>query len=114
MPNVKLMPDYFCWPLWMLPPDSSGALDPDDLPLSEGLKNDLWQWAAIYDSWLNMSDPANSPAVPDAEELRFERAGIDLWRRVAKELGMGYRVSYFSSRYNREFTDESAIPEELR
>ena len=34
--NIKLMPDYYCWPLWDM--DSVGNLGPNRLPITPELR----------------------------------------------------------------------------
>ena len=50
--EIKLMPDYYCYPLWG-DLDDGYNLSPDDFPLTESLKNDLNEWAEVYDGILN-------------------------------------------------------------
>jgi hypothetical protein len=45
MKNIKLMADYQCHPLWNMSPGEYGDINPDDLPISQELKDQLNAWA---------------------------------------------------------------------
>jgi hypothetical protein len=47
MTTIKVMADYECWPLW-----NGDNLDPDSLPLSTYLREQLAAWAERYDETL--------------------------------------------------------------
>lgn len=103
--QIRLMPDYRCWPLWWYGSEDVGNLDPAELGLSLALQAELQAWADVYDSWLNFDDPANSPSPSDAELEIFERTGIQLWRHLLQELGTEYKVVYFSQLQQRVLED---------
>jgi hypothetical protein len=90
---LRLMPDYHCFSLW-----ESGAdpynVDPDDLPLSQELKQRLWRWAAAYDATLNHDDPPDSQFATPAERTAFLDEGEQLCTALRAELGSGYTVAY--------------------
>lgn len=95
MRHLKLMPDYFCYPLWDV--DDPGNIDPATLPLSDALRARLNTWAETFDRILDIDDPASSPGfASDAAEREFDDDGRRLWHDVAAELGPGYSVSYYS------------------
>jgi hypothetical protein len=86
------MADYHCSPLWEASPGAYGNIDPDELPLSEDLKQCLTAWAHIYDDILNVSDPS-STAFPSAEaETEFNHKGYELADRLKKELGEEFEI----------------------
>jgi hypothetical protein len=58
--NIKLMADYFSYPLWGLDNDNIGDINPHELPLSEETIAKLEQWSQIYNNILNCDDPASS------------------------------------------------------
>ena len=92
MRTIKLMADYHCFPLWEVPGDCVGNIDPDSLPLSDSLKTKLLNWADIYDATLNMEDPARSGflSIGDAED--FEAQGMALVDQIVEELGSDFKV----------------------
>jgi len=95
MRQVKVMPDYHCWPLWHAG-GGIGNIDPASLPLSPALRADLLTWADAFDATLDPADPASS-GFASAEALgRFDHWGRSLAERVAKELSGTHRVLYFS------------------
>lgn len=71
MKIIKLSTDYHCWPLWGVSPNELGNINPNDLPISEELKNKLNEWADIYDSTLNQEYPPNSGFDSKEQEQLF-------------------------------------------
>lgn len=94
--NIRLMPDYYCWPLWDM--DSVGNLDPNQLPITPELRVRLQRWAEAYDATLNLAEPQTSVfASEDAERAyreRFAAEGEAIWRELRAQLGPSYRVYY--------------------
>jgi len=52
----------------------------------------LAEWAAIYDSTLNMDDPASSGFPSEQAEVEFKVQGERLGDLLRRELGDGYSV----------------------
>jgi len=94
MVSFRLMPDYQCYALW----EGEGVenINPDDLPLSEGLVARIHAWEDAYDATLNIDDPARSGFSSTRESEEFDAEGMRLWKDLAAELGDGYSVRYFS------------------
>ncbi len=92
---LKLMPDYYCWPLWWAGGEI-GNVDPKTLPLRKETLIRLDQWADLYDSQLNMADPLSSNFFSESELAAFEREGVELWLQLREELSPEYEVWYFS------------------
>ena len=90
MRSIKLMTDYQCYPLWEASPGQVGNIDPSTLPISSDLIAQLKEWARIYDSTLNLDDPARSGFKNDEEKSEFEKFGIEIAERLKNELGSGY------------------------
>ena len=92
MRTLKLMADYQCYPLWEASPGEVGNIDPNSLPISTSLREQLMDWADVYDSILNWEDPARSGfASVDAEEA-FNAQGIRLADQLREELGPEFAV----------------------
>ncbi|MHA6820567.1 hypothetical protein [Ralstonia pseudosolanacearum] len=87
------MADYQCHPLWDLSTGAYGDIDPSTLPITEGLKQKLIDWAASFDEALDMEDPANSGFKSVEVEAAFRVQGIQLAEQLQKELGAGFLVS---------------------
>jgi hypothetical protein len=100
MRTIKLMADYFCHPLWDRTPGRGGDrdpnIDPDELPISEELKNRLTNWAKNFDAILNMDDPASSGFPSKDDELRFSQQGAKLAESLRAELGSEFRIIEYS------------------
>lgn len=92
MKTLKLMPDYFCFPLWEVSPNW-GNINPDDLPLSNELKSDLLYWAKLYDETLDQDDPTSSGFENIQKKTEFKEKGIDLARRLRDEIGDVYIIN---------------------
>ena len=92
MRKLKLMPDYECFPLWEASPGQVGNINPDELPISAGLRSKLVQWAAEYDATLNREDPAQSGFPTDESKAEFKRTGMELGEQLKSELGPDFSV----------------------
>jgi len=98
--QIKLMPDYQCWPLWWVGPQMSGNIDPQSLPLSTETIGKLIAWSQMFDAQLNWDDPG---ATVWTEEFlhKFEQEGLQLWGKLSDELGSEFEVLYFSIAQNQ-------------
>lgn len=83
---LKLMADYGCFPLWEASPGEVGNVDPRSLPISDQLKERLYNWAESYDAILNMADPASSGFKNKDEEKMFVNDGMIIFRDLSEEL----------------------------
>jgi hypothetical protein len=93
---IKIMSDYQCFPLWKIDDFGVENVSPNELPITEALKEMLMDWQNKYDSTLNMSNPISSGFKSDIEENNFEEQGLEIWQQMLLELGDSYRVKYFS------------------
>lgn len=93
MKSIKLMADYQCHPLWNMSPGKYGDLSPDDLPISQGLKDQLNAWARVFDATLNMDYPPDSGFESDEAKAEFKQEGYRLAERLKEELGPAYTVT---------------------
>jgi hypothetical protein len=91
--KIKVMADYQCHPLWDLSPGMYGDVDPNSLPTSTELRQQLADWARAFDETLDMADPANSGFANAEEEAAFKAEGIRLAERLQHELGSEFIVS---------------------
>lgn len=57
---VKVMADYYTYPLWALDGDLDGDIAPEEMRLSAELTQDLNDWAEAYNASLDPDDPAKS------------------------------------------------------
>lgn len=96
MKMIKLMADYYSFPLWENSPGEIGNIDPESLPLSEELKKRLDSWSEKYDSILNDEDPISSGFETKEDELNFIREGGELAKCLQLELGDTYQITYYS------------------
>ncbi len=96
MKIIKVMADYYSFPLWNNSPGEVGNINPESLPLSYELKERLSDWSKKYDSILNDEDPASSDFETKEDELTFIREGNELAKCLQIELGDSYQVVYHS------------------
>jgi hypothetical protein len=92
MRTLKLMADYQCYPLWEASPGEVGNIDPNSLPLSTSLREQLMAWADVYDSTLNWEDPALSGFASGDAVDEFKTQGMRLADQLREELGRKFVV----------------------
>lgn len=92
MVKLKLMADYYCYPLWHVSSAEFGDIDPKDLPISAELQDALIKWAQTYDDTLDMDTPQNSGFASVSLEEAFKAEGYLLAERLRIELGSDYTV----------------------
>lgn len=95
MKIIKLMADYYCFPLWNNSSGEVGNIDPESLPLSSELKLRLNEWSEKYDLILNDDDPASSDFETKEDEQAFIREGSELAKYLQIELGDSYQITYY-------------------
>jgi len=103
--KIKIMADYQCYPLWGNFGDCQGNINPDNLPISNDLRNALERWQAVYDKILVLDDPGASGFKTVEAETEFEKQGVVIWQQLAQVLRGIAKVSYYSEINNREFFD---------
>jgi hypothetical protein len=91
MTTIKVMADYECWPLW-----KGENLDPDSLPLSHYLREQLAAWAERYDETLLDEYPPESGFSSESEAEKFVEDGRELAQILARELGNEFTITYFN------------------
>ena len=97
--QMRLMPDYFCWPLWGDETDGTN-IDPSTLPISEALVERLLVWSDTFDNTLDMDDPGNGTGFDSPEDKqKFINDGIYLARDLQNELGKEYEIQYYHLKY---------------
>jgi len=93
MRKIKVMADYQCHPLWDMSPGMYGDVDPNTLPISVELKQQLANWARAFDETLDMSDPANSGFKSTEAATAFKATGVQLAEQLQRELGADFLIS---------------------
>ena len=104
MHTIKLMPEYGSFPIWRCN-DIRYVVEPEELPISESLKQALQEWANVYDNTIDMNDPASAGFKSNMEMEIFEKIGLELWKQLKTELGDGYIIKYFSTIEQRILVD---------
>ncbi|MCK9878669.1 hypothetical protein MXD59_23380 [Frankia sp. Ag45/Mut15] len=86
--RVKMMADYYAFPLWA----EGGMVSPEALPLTDVLRDELALWSADYTRILI----ANGYSWPSEQvQADWNKRGYALAIRVARELGPSYEVVFF-------------------
>ncbi len=88
------MPDYQCFPLWDITPETEiyGDIHPNSLLISKELQEQIINWAVIYDSTLNHDDPAASDFLSLESKNAFLIEGARLATQLQEELGAEFTV----------------------
>jgi hypothetical protein len=80
------MADYKCFPLWEASPGVVGNINPQDLPISWPLKQELMAWAAKFDATLDIDNPVSSGFKNEELANQFQQEGEILAQRLQEEL----------------------------
>jgi len=104
MIEIKLRPEYQCWPLWSTDIFFNGAynIDPDSLPISEKLKKKINDWREIYDATLNIDYPPDSRFADKKAFDFFKEIGREIRNNLQSELGSNYQIDYDFDKYEYE------------
>ncbi|WP_138909788.1 hypothetical protein [Streptomyces chryseus] len=101
--QVRLAADYDCHPVWVRGSDGiSDNVAPGDLPVDQGLAEDLERWGDAYDATLNRDDPVTSGFPTPQDEAAFAERGATLARELARQLGAAWRVTYYDPRLSED------------
>ena len=92
--SLKLMADYECSPLWEQTETGTDNIDPDNLPISQGLRDALNAWAEQYDDTLDRDDPRRSGFPNPEAEVTFNANGRALLDNLQSELGQEYTLTF--------------------
>jgi hypothetical protein len=102
MDELRVLPDYDCFPLWLRSSDGYSNDDPASFGLSQALGDALLAWADEYDATLNRDDPASSGFKTQADLDAFVASGRELATQVAREVAGRYTVTYFDAATNED------------
>ena len=92
--SLKLMADYECSPLWEQTKTGLHNVDPETLPISQGLRDALNAWAQRYDDTLDRDAPRRSGFSNQGAEVAFNADGQALLDRPKAELGKVYTLTF--------------------
>jgi hypothetical protein len=91
---IRVRAEYECWPLWHTGPEDYDNIDPETLPITAGLADDLNEWAAEFDRTLNQDYPPDSGFENPDDEQRWAERGRELAVRLRAELDDSWTVLY--------------------
>lgn len=92
--SLKLMADYECSPLWEQTETGTDDIDPEGLPISQGLRDALNARAQRYDDTLDRDAPCRSGFLNPEAEATFNADGQALLDRLKAELGQKYTLTF--------------------
>ena len=101
--SLKMMADYGGMVLWHTGGKDVGPIDPDELPISNDLKRELYSWAEKYDQTLCKNYPPDSGFKSIEEENAFEEEGLRLFNALKTELPETTKVIYYSEKQQKTF-----------
>jgi hypothetical protein len=94
--ELKLMPDYDCYPLWVRDDAGLENIDPNSLNIPASLKQSLEIWKKEYDSTYVRNNPIESGFKSMSDEKKYYEEGKKLYYELLKELGHAYKVYYLT------------------
>lgn len=94
--ELKLMPDYDCYPLWVRDDAGLENIDPNSLNISTSLKESLEIWKKKYDSTFVRKNPIESGFKSMDDEKKYYEEGKKIYYELLKELGHAYKVYYLT------------------
>jgi hypothetical protein len=100
---VRILPEFGTNPVWPCAEEGAtpGNVAPFELPISVELASDLFRWDSEYQAIYDDDDPPNSAFPNEAAEAAFAARGLELSRRLARELP-GVEIRYWDVSTNRE------------
>ena len=102
--NILLMPDYGCWPLWLMTDIGLVNINPSNYISDNKLMNDINDWSDIYTS----VDPQDN-FEKDSKDYVHEIKGIF----YCQQLKNNYNVHYHSNILSKRSSDLTKLLNEL-
>jgi hypothetical protein len=102
--NVKIMWDYYAFPVWTYVLQTGWQQTADTLEIPEALARMLSAWSCRWTDALAGSDSPQWVEPSEADRLAWVEEGRDLAAALARYLGSEAEVIYFN-----EFTQESEV-----
>ncbi len=88
-----------CSPIWeLIEGEPARNVSPEELPIPEELRTELWAWAERWDATLDPTDPAASGFATPEDAAAFEVEGQRLGSALRAALGPGVEVVVHRSR----------------
>lgn len=96
--NVRVLAEFECWPIWMTTPTQpDDNVDPQDLPISRELADELTSWDEEFQAIYDRDVPQDSDFPSDQKRAEWLERGEALARRLHEELGPDVEVTYRGS-----------------
>jgi|ERR1041385_1221764 hypothetical protein len=112
MRKLHLFADFPDQVLWDWSEDGK-PIAPESLGLSDETRRVLQEWYKLWSQIWCVDRPRNG-ADSQADWLRFDEKGIEVWKRVQRELAGRYQVVFYSHRLEDDFEDPEKLETLLR
>ncbi|TGK84085.1 hypothetical protein EHQ31_05165 [Leptospira montravelensis] len=107
---IKLRAEVLRDCLWIL--TDEGTFEEPEYPyenaglyLSDDLKEELENWRNWYEKGFDYEYPPDSIEFSEEEQQAFESKGIEIWKKLKKELDGEFEVQYKSMLNNKVYTE---------
>jgi len=110
MSEIRLCPDFPDHVLWL---KEGGPISPENLPISKELCSLLHGWYGLW-SRIWDDDSYKKDAIAKLDWGLLDIRGIELWKRLRRELSGKFEVSFYSHRFNESFDDPAEMEKLLR
>lgn len=94
MITLRLTNEYLAGPIFCPDPEGMGHIDVEDLPISMELKRAISDWDNEYQETFDDDYPPDSGFTSPDLEAAHKKQGVDLAKRLKKELGENYSIEY--------------------
>jgi hypothetical protein len=98
--RLEIMPDYDCSPIWALNKyDFFEPIEIEDVAIQEDLKVEIFEWNTLFQNTLDRKDPRNSGFSTNEDLDSFEKKGIEIWKKLIKQLPESIILYYSVKHY---------------
>jgi len=100
--KLKVMADYYCYPLWLIDQNDLKNISPESLLLDTKMIQQLYEWAGKYDSILDLNDPRNSGFPSPQAHRAFVDSGLQIAKELIKHIDATWSITYFDDISGKE------------
>lgn len=93
MRKIRFVFDYNCYPIWEELDDGLDNIEPNELPISQELKQSIYALDSKYQDTYISSDPARSDFKTKEEERFFIEERLALFERLKAELPNNFKIT---------------------
>lgn len=93
MRKLRFVFDYYTYPIWEELDDGLDNLEPDELPISQELKQSIYALDDKYQETYDASYPPNSGFKTEEEKRFFIEERLTLFNRLKAELPNNFKIT---------------------